>query len=57
MLSSCGIDIKPREGADIVRFTPEETGIVPYSCRMEMIRGRITIADQPGRDNHEGIRF
>ena len=45
MLSSCGIDIKLQEGTNIVRFTPEETGVVPHSCRMGMICSKITTAD------------
>ncbi len=31
MLSSHGIDIKMQEGSNIVRFTPEETGVIQRS--------------------------
>ena len=45
MLSSYGIDIKLQEGSNIVRFAPEETGVVPVNCWMGMIRSKIMIAD------------
>lgn len=33
-------------GDNIIEFTPDETGVVGYSCWMGMIRSRITIVDQ-----------
>ncbi len=32
-------------GDNIIEFTPEESGTVPYSCWMGMIRSRITVVD------------
>ena len=40
-----GIDIKLQEGTNIVRFTPEEAGVIPYSCWMGMIRSTITVIE------------
>jgi sulfite exporter TauE/SafE len=36
-------EIKP--GDNIIEFTPTKTGIIPYSCWMNMIRSSITIVD------------
>ncbi|MBO7386490.1 MAG: sulfite exporter TauE/SafE family protein [Lachnospiraceae bacterium] len=32
-------------GENVIEFTPEETGVVNYSCWMGMIRGRINVVD------------
>ena len=32
-------------GDNIIEFTPEETGTIPYSCWMGMIRSSITVVD------------
>ncbi len=40
-----GIDIKLEEGANIVRFTPDEAGVIPYSCWMGMIKSSITVME------------
>ena len=32
-------------GDNIVEFTPTETGVIPYSCWMNMIRSSITVVD------------
>ena len=37
------IDIKLHEGENIVSFTPQEPGDVPYSCWMGMIKSKIII--------------
>lgn len=34
-----------KEGDNLIEFTPEESGIVPFSCWMGMIRSKITIVD------------
>ena len=45
LVPAYGIDIKLQEGTNIVRFTPEEAGVIPYSCWMGMIRSTITVMD------------
>lgn len=40
-----GLDIRLQEGDNLVRFTPEESGTVPFSCWMGMIRSSITVLD------------
>ena len=32
-------------GANVIEFTPEESGVIPYSCWMGMIRSKITVVD------------
>ncbi len=34
-----------KAGDNVISFTPEETGIVPYTCWMGMIDGRILVVD------------
>lgn len=36
------------EGENIIEFTPEKTGTVPYTCWMGMIRGNIFVTDGTG---------
>lgn len=40
------MDIELKPGDNIIEFTPDETGVVPYSCWMGMIRSQITVVDQ-----------
>ncbi|HYE68797.1 MAG TPA: sulfite exporter TauE/SafE family protein [Anaerovoracaceae bacterium] len=40
---------KPLEpGDNIIEFTPDKSGIIPYSCWMGMIRSQITVVDDLG---------
>lgn len=39
-----GVKLKP--GDNIIEFTPDETGVVGYSCWMGMIRSQITVIDE-----------
>jgi sulfite exporter TauE/SafE/copper chaperone CopZ/plastocyanin domain-containing protein len=32
-------------GDNVIEFTPEESGVIPYSCWMGMIRSKITVVD------------
>lgn len=45
-----GIEIKFTPGENIIKFTPDETGVIPYSCWMGMINGRITVVDYQSGD-------
>ena len=38
-----GLDVKLHEGENVVEFTPDKAGAVPYSCWMGMIRSSINI--------------
>lgn len=40
-----GIELKLSPGDNIVEFTPTESGEVPYSCWMNMIRSSITVVE------------
>lgn len=40
-----GIQKKLEPGDNIIEFTPTETGIIPYSCWMGMIRSQIEVVD------------
>ena len=35
-------------GDNIIEFTPDKTGVIPYSCWMGMIRSQITVIDDLG---------
>ena len=45
IVSEYDIDIKLKEGDNLVEFTPTRAGIVPYSCWMGMIHSFITVTD------------
>ena len=40
--------LKEEPGDIVIKFTPEETGIVPYTCWMGMLDGRILVVDDLG---------
>ncbi len=39
------LDIKLKEGQNIIEFIPTETGTIPYSCWMGMIKSSINVID------------
>ena len=39
------VDIKLSEGENIITFTPDKTGIIPYSCWMGMIKSNIVVVE------------
>ena len=45
LLNTYGISHTFSEGENIIEFTPEKTGTVPYTCWMGMIRGNIFVTD------------
>lgn len=45
IISAYGLDIKLKEGQNIIEFIPTETGTVPYSCWMGMIKSSINVID------------
>ena len=48
LLNTYGITHTFSEGENIIEFTPEKTGTVPYTCWMGMIRGNIFVTDGTG---------
>ena len=40
-----GLRKKLAEGDNVIEFTPKESGVIPYSCWMGMIRSKITVVD------------
>ena len=49
LLNAYGIAYTFSEGENIIEFTPEKTGTVPYTCWMGMIRGNIFVTDGTGQ--------
>lgn len=52
-----GIEYSFHTGENVVEFTPDKTGKIPYSCWMGMIRGSIYVTEQgetEGGDNSQG---
>ena len=48
LLNAYGITHTFSEGENIIEFTPEKTGTIPYTCWMGMIRGNIFVTDGTG---------
>lgn len=48
LLNAYGITHTFSEGENIIEFTPEKTGTIPYTCWMGMIRGNIFVTDGIG---------
>lgn len=42
-----GLDVALQPGANVFTFTPEEPGVLRYSCFMGMYWGMITVIDEP----------
>lgn len=56
LIREYGIEYSFHTGENIVEFTPEKTGKIPYSCWMGMIRGSIYVTEQgaeEGQDSKE----
>lgn len=45
VISRYGIKKVLKAGENTIEFTPRETGVVPYSCKMGMIKSKIIIVD------------
>lgn len=48
LLNAYGIAHTFSEGENVIEFTPDQTGTVPYTCWMGMIRGNIFVTDGTG---------
>jgi sulfite exporter TauE/SafE len=45
IISKLNMKKKLIPGDNVIEFTPTQTGVIPYSCWMGMIRSRITVVD------------
>ena len=48
-LNAYGIEHTFTEGENVIEFTPTNTGDIPYTCWMGMIRGDIFVTDESGK--------
>lgn len=46
--SAIGVRKNLQAGENIIEFTPQQTGTVPFSCSMGMYRGQFTVVDSSG---------
>ena len=44
------LSVPLQPGDNVIRFTAEESGVIPYTCWMGMIRSSIYVTDAPGDD-------
>lgn len=45
MIPEYNLTVPLQEGDNIIEFTPDKTGTIPYSCWMNMIRSSITVVE------------
>ena len=45
LLQDYGIDVNLKEGKNQIEFTPEKTGIIRWSCGMNMLRGSFLVTE------------
>ena len=43
-----GLEFDVKEGVQTIEFTPNETGIIPWSCWMGMLHGQFEVIVEPG---------
>lgn len=43
-----GLEFDVKEGMQTVEFTPNETGVFPWSCWMGMLHGQFEVIEEPG---------
>lgn len=53
-MPSQGISQPLRLGENIIQFTPEQVGEIPFSCSMGMYRGRFQVVDGPSSGEPSG---
>jgi sulfite exporter TauE/SafE/copper chaperone CopZ len=54
VIPKLGLKKNLAEGDNIIEFTPEESGVIPYSCWMGMIRSKITVVDDIAATDSSG---
>jgi len=45
VIPAYGVEVELKEGDNIIEFTPDKTGTIPYSCWMGMINADILVVD------------
>ncbi len=45
IMNDYNIDVKLKQGLNVIEFTPEKTGTISFSCWMGMIRGSFIVTD------------
>ncbi len=45
IIPALNIDLKLMPGDNVITFTPEQSGVIPYSCWMGMIRSQINVTE------------
>ena len=45
-----GIEKELKPGENIIEFTPRETGNIPYSCKMGMVKSKIIVVDDDAKN-------
>jgi len=45
ILNQYGIDVNLKQGLNVIEFTPDKTGTIPFSCGMGMLRGSFIVTD------------
>jgi sulfite exporter TauE/SafE/copper chaperone CopZ len=52
--SKIGVRMNFHPGENVVEFTPNETGTIPFSCMMGMYRGSITVVEAGAQSKNAG---
>jgi len=45
VMNAYGIDVKLKQGLNVLEFTPTKTGTIPFSCGMGMLRGSFIVTE------------
>ena len=45
LVPSYNIDVKLKQGLNVIEFTPDKTGTIPFSCWMGMLHGNFIVTD------------
>jgi len=45
VIPAYGVEVELQEGDNIIEFTPDKTGTIPYSCWMGMINADVLVVD------------
>lgn len=45
VIPAYGVEVELKEGDNIIEFTPDKSGTIPYSCWMGMINANILVVD------------
>ncbi len=54
IIRDLGMEYSFKTGENVIEFTPEKTGKIPYSCWMGMIRGTINVTEEGATESNAG---